>query len=118
MGASPLAVTDCLNFGNPEKPDVYYQLDRATAGMAEACRALNTPVISGNVSLYNESPAAAIDPTPTIGMLGLIDDPKHITTQYFKDAGDVIILLGDLGVLEKSWGNIFNDYIFEISRFH
>ena len=65
--------------------------------MAEACRAFNTPVTGGNVSLYNESPAGAIDPTPTVGMVGLIDDPKHITTQFFKQPGDVVILIGDLG---------------------
>jgi phosphoribosylformylglycinamidine synthase len=65
--------------------------------MAEACRAFNTPVTGGNVSLYNESPAGAIDPTPTVGMVGLIEDSKHITTQFFKQAGDVILLIGDLG---------------------
>jgi phosphoribosylformylglycinamidine synthase len=96
-GARPLAVTDNLNFGNPHKPENFWQLRRCVEGAAEACAFFNTPVTGGNVSLYNESPVAAIDPTPTIGMLGLIDDPAHITTQYFKDAGDVIILLGDLG---------------------
>ncbi len=96
-GARPLAVTDNLNFGNPHKPENFWQLRRCIEGAAEACAFFSTPVTGGNVSLYNESPVAAIDPTPTIGMLGLIDDPRHITTQWFKDTGDVIILLGDLG---------------------
>ena len=96
-GARPLAVTDCMNFGNPMKPEVFWQLQQCVEGASEACRAFNTPVTGGNVSLYNESPVAAVDPTPTIGMLGLIDDPKHITTQWFKDAGDVVLLLGELG---------------------
>ena len=96
-GARPLAVTDCMNFGNPMKPEVFWQLRQCVEGASEACRALNTPVTGGNVSLYNESPVAAVDPTPTIGMLGLIDNPQHITTQWFKDAGDVVLLLGELG---------------------
>jgi len=95
-GARPLAVTDCMNFGNPMKPEVFWQLRQCVEGASEACRVFNTPVTGGNVSLYNESPVAAVDPTPTIGMLGLIDDPKHITTQWFKDAGDVVLLLGEL----------------------
>jgi phosphoribosylformylglycinamidine synthase subunit PurL len=96
-GARPLAVTDNLNFGNPMKPENFWQLRRCVEGASEACVFFNTPVTGGNVSLYNESPVAAIDPTPTIGMLGLIDDPKHITTQWFKGAGAVVILLGELG---------------------
>jgi phosphoribosylformylglycinamidine (FGAM) synthase-like enzyme len=94
-GARPLAVTDCLNFGNPMKPEVFWQFRRCVEGISEACRAFGTPVTGGNVSFYNESPAGAIDPTPVIGMLGIVDDPKHITTQWFKDAGDVVILLGE-----------------------
>ena len=93
-GARPLAVTDCLNFGNPYKPENFWQLREAVEGVAEACRAFCTPVTGGNVSLYNESPAGVVDPTPTIGMVGLIDEEKHITTQWFKEAGDVIILVG------------------------
>ncbi len=96
-GARPLAVTDCLNFGNPYKPENFWQLREAVEGVAEACRALGTPVTGGNVSLYNESPAGVVDPTPTIGMVGLIDDEKHVTTQWFKEAGDVIILVGQIG---------------------
>ena len=93
-GAKPLAVTDNLNFGNPYKPENFWQLREAVEGIAEACRAFDTPVTGGNVSLYNESPAGVVDPTPTIAMVGLIDDEKHITTQWFKNAGDTIILIG------------------------
>ena len=93
-GAYPLAVTDCLNFGNPYKPENFWQLREAVEGIAEACRAFGTPVTGGNVSLYNESPAGVVDPTPTIAMVGLIDDEKHITTQWFKEPGDLIILVG------------------------
>jgi phosphoribosylformylglycinamidine synthase II len=96
-GAVPLAITDNLNFGNPYKPENFLQLREAVEGMAEACREFDTPVTGGNVSLYNESPAGAIDPTPTVGMVGLIEDAKHITTQFFKQAGDVILLVGVAG---------------------
>lgn len=95
-GAVPVAVTDNLNFGNPHKPENFLQLREAVEGMAEACRAFDTPVTGGNVSLYNESPVAAIDPTPTVGMAGLIADAKHITTSAFKAVGDVIFLLGNM----------------------
>ena len=93
-GARPLAVTDNLNFGNPYKPENFWQLREAVEGLAEACRAFGTPVTGGNVSLYNESQAGVIDPTPTVGMVGLIEKEEHITTQWFKAAGDVIILVG------------------------
>jgi len=96
-GARPLAVTDCLNFGNPYKPENFWQLREAVEGVAEACRMFGTPVTGGNVSLYNESPAGVVDPTPTVAMVGLIDDEKHITTQWFKNKGDVIILVGKIG---------------------
>ena len=89
-------MTDNLNFGNPYKPETFWQLREAVEGAAEACRAFGTPVTGGNVSLYNESPAGVVDPTPTIGMVGLIERPEHITTQWFKDEGDVIILLGNI----------------------
>jgi phosphoribosylformylglycinamidine synthase len=92
-GAHALAVTDCLNFANPEKPDNFWQFNRAVEGLAEACDQLGTPVISGNVSFYNETPNAAIYPTPTIGMLGLIDDAENRIGQGFKRADDVIYLL-------------------------
>lgn len=93
-GARPLAVTDNLNFGNPYKAENFWQLREAVEGIAEACRVFSTPVTGGNVSLYNESPAGVVDPTPTIGMVGLIDKEEHITTQWFKNEGDVIILVG------------------------
>jgi phosphoribosylformylglycinamidine synthase len=96
-GARPLAVTDNLNFGNPYKPENFWQLREAVEGIAQACRAFETPVTGGNVSLYNESPAGVVDPTPTIGMVGLIDEERHITTQWFKNADDVVILAGPAG---------------------
>ncbi len=93
-GAIPLAVTNCLNFGNPYKPEVYWQFAEAVAGMGEACRVFNTPVTGGNVSFYNESPTTSVFPTPVIGMLGLIEDIGDITTASFKEAGDAVLLLG------------------------
>jgi phosphoribosylformylglycinamidine synthase len=96
-GAVPLALTDNLNFGNPHKPENFLQIREAVEGMAEACRKFDTPVTGGNVSLYNESPAGAIDPTPTVGMVGIVEDAKHITTQFFKEVGDAIILVGEPG---------------------
>lgn len=94
-GAEPLAITDNLNFGSPEKPDIFWQMERSVDGMAEACRELETPVIGGNVSLYNENAQGAIYPTPVVGMVGLVHDTDHITTQGFKAEGDVVFLLGD-----------------------
>jgi len=93
-GGRPLAVTNCLNFGNPYKPEVYNCFAEAVGGMGEACRVFETPVTGGNVSFYNEDPERAVFPTPTIGMVGLIEHTDHITTQWFKDEGDVIMLLG------------------------
>ncbi len=94
-GGVPLGVTNCLNFGNPYKPEVYWQFAQAISGMGEACRHFDTPVTGGNVSFYNESPETAVYPTPVIGMVGLVEDLKHITTSFFKDEGDVIYLLGE-----------------------
>ncbi|CEG29504.1 phosphoribosylformylglycinamidine synthase subunit PurL [Bacillus sp. B-jedd] len=94
-GAEPLAITDNLNFGSPEKPDIFWQMEKAADGISEACRVLNAPVIGGNVSLYNETNGKAIYPTPVIGMVGLITDTSHITTQEFKQASDLIYLLGE-----------------------
>jgi phosphoribosylformylglycinamidine synthase II len=96
-GAIPLAVTDNLNFGNPYRPENFWQLREAVEGLAEACSKFGTPVTGGNVSLYNESPAGAIDPTPTVGMVGLIDREEWITRQSFREAGDRVLLLGPLG---------------------
>lgn len=93
-GAIPLGTTDNLNFGNPHHPELFYQLKESVRGLAEACAAFDAPVTGGNVSLYNQNPHGAIDPTPTIGIVGLIEDKKHITTQWFKNEGDVILLLG------------------------
>jgi phosphoribosylformylglycinamidine synthase II len=103
-GARLLAVTDNLNFANPHNPELFWQLRESVEGLAEGCREFGTPVTGGNVSLYNQSPAGPIDPTPTVGMVGLIDDAKHITTQAFKSAGDVIILAGP--VLDPAAGDL------------
>ncbi len=94
VGATPLAVTDCLNFASPEKPEGFWQFERAVAGLADACEAFGTPVISGNVSLYNETPEGAIHPTPTVGMVGLLPDADKRVTQGFQNEGDYIYLLG------------------------
>ncbi len=94
VGAEPLALTDCLNFGNPERPDIYYQLERCIAGMAEACREFAVPVVSGNVSLYNESQGAAIFPTPIVGGLGLLEDAGRHCRAGFPGAGLTVALLG------------------------
>ncbi|MDA8387511.1 MAG: phosphoribosylformylglycinamidine synthase subunit PurL [Nitrospiraceae bacterium] len=93
-GAVPRAVTDNLNFGNPEKPEVMWQFVNAVKGIGEACRALETPVVSGNVSFYNETKGTAIHPTPTIGMVGILDDVRRHLTQAFKFEGDIVLLLG------------------------
>ncbi|AMM91503.1 phosphoribosylformylglycinamidine synthase [Peribacillus simplex] len=97
-GAEPLAITDCLNFGNPEKPEIFWQLEKAADGMSEACRSLSTPVIGGNVSLYNETNGEAIYPTPVVGMVGLVSDLQHITTQSFKNESDLIYVVGEAKV--------------------
>ncbi|MBJ7620108.1 phosphoribosylformylglycinamidine synthase subunit PurL [Weissella confusa] len=93
-GAQPIGITDCLNFGNPDDPEIYYELAQSVAGINQMAKQLNTPVISGNVSLYNETDGQAIFPTPMIGMVGLHEDVKMITTISFKNAGDVIYVLG------------------------
>jgi phosphoribosylformylglycinamidine synthase subunit PurL len=93
-GATPIGVTDCLNFGNPEKPAVMWQFTEAVRGIRDACVALDVPVVSGNVSFYNETDGKPIPPTPTIAMVGLLDHIEHHTTQGFKADGDVIVLLG------------------------
>ncbi|MCH7938696.1 MAG: phosphoribosylformylglycinamidine synthase subunit PurL [Candidatus Marinimicrobia bacterium] len=95
-GAQPVAITNCLNFGNPNDPEIYFQFQEAVAGIGEACRYLNTPVTGGNVSFYNESPEGAVYPTPVVGMLGLIEDLAHITRPAFRQEGDFIVVLGSL----------------------
>jgi phosphoribosylformylglycinamidine synthase len=99
VGAQPVAVTDCLNFGNPERPEVYYQMQQVIEGMAVACQVLGTPVISGNVSLYNETGEQAVYPTPVIGMLGLLEDVSKHCGPGFSAEGDEVFLLG--AVLEQ-----------------
>jgi phosphoribosylformylglycinamidine synthase len=93
-GAVPLGITDCLNFGNPDRPEVFFQFREACRGIAEACRAFDTPVTGGNVSLYNESPTGAIDPTPTVGMVGLLRDLSARVPSHFQAPGDPIVLAG------------------------
>jgi phosphoribosylformylglycinamidine synthase II len=93
-GGTPLAITNCLNFGNPEKPEIMYQFAEATAGMSEACLALNTPVVSGNVSLYNESRGKDIFPTPVIGAVGVVEDERYVTPSSFQQTGSAVILVG------------------------
>jgi phosphoribosylformylglycinamidine synthase len=95
VGGRPMAITNCLNFGNPTRPEVYYQLREAIAGIGEACRVLGTPVTGGNVSLYNENPGGAIHPTPVIGMVGLLDSLDRATGSAFTEPGDAIVLLGE-----------------------
>jgi len=94
-GGEPLGVTNCLNFGNPYDPEVYYQFVKAVTGMGDACRKFNTPVTGGNVSFYNQNPEGPVYPTPTIGMVGVIENMENRMTMNFKDAGDVILLIGE-----------------------
>lgn len=107
-GATPVAITNCLNFGNPYDPEVYWQFKEAVAGIGDACRALDTPVTGGNVSFYNESPDAAVLPTPVIGMLGVLSDAEKAVPSTFQNAGDLILLLGtELGEIGGS------EYLFQ-----
>ena len=94
-GARPLGITDCLNFGSPERPSVFYQFKESCRGIADACRALDTPVTGGNVSFYNESPAGAVDPTPVVGMLGLLPRADRAVPSHARAAGDVVFVLGE-----------------------
>jgi phosphoribosylformylglycinamidine synthase len=96
-GAVPQALTDCLNFGNPERPEVMWQFSESVDGIAEACRALEIPVVSGNVSFYNETEGKGIHPTPVIGMVGIIDDVRVATQIFFQREGDLVVLLGENG---------------------
>jgi len=98
-GATPLGATDNLNFGNPHNPEIFYQLRKSVEGLAEACRVFNAPVTGGNVSLYNQNPNGPIDPTPTVALVGQIEKREHITTQWFKQAGDAVLLLGGVADL-------------------
>ena len=94
-GGVPIAATNCLNFGNPERPEIMWQLVEAVEGIADACRALDIPITGGNVSLYNETDGKAIYPTPIIGVVGLIDDASRVLTRAFRGSGDAVILLGE-----------------------
>src|SRR5207302_850632 len=120
VGAQPIAITNCLNFASPERPEVMWSFSEIIDGMAEACKAFNTPVVSGNVSFYNETEGRGVLPTPVIGMIGLIDDVKRVIQPGFKNPGDFIALLGatrdDLSISEyavvvegKSTEQLFND---------
>jgi phosphoribosylformylglycinamidine synthase len=93
-GAMPLGITDCLNFGNPEKPEVFFQFREACRGISDACRAFDTPVTGGNVSFYNESPTGAVDPTPTVGMVGLLERIEDRVPSHFAQPGDAVVILG------------------------
>jgi len=118
-GAEPLALTDNLNFGNPHNPENFYMLQQAVDGLAEGCRAFDIPVTGGNVSLYNQSPAGPIDPTPTVGIVGLIADAKHITPSHFQNHGDAILLLGgpaDGGFGEELGASLYLREIHEVKR--
>ena len=95
-GATPIGTTDNLNFGNPHNPELFWQLKESVRGLAEGCTAFDAPVTGGNVSLYNQNPDGAIDPTPTVAMAGLVEEERHVTTQWFKEEGDAVILLGEL----------------------
>jgi phosphoribosylformylglycinamidine (FGAM) synthase-like enzyme len=106
VGAQPIAITNCLNFASPERPEVMWSFSEVVDGIAEACRAFDTPVVSGNVSFYNETEGQGVLPTPVIGMLGLIEDVKRVIQPGFKNAGDFIALLGatrdDLSISEHA----------------
>jgi phosphoribosylformylglycinamidine (FGAM) synthase-like enzyme len=108
-GATPVAITNCLNFASPERPEVMWQFAESIRGMADACRALDTPVTGGNVSFYNESPDSAIWPTPIVGMLGVIEDFRLLVGPGFRGAGDVVYLIGE--TLPELGGSEFADVV-------
>ena len=105
-GAVPIGTTDNLNFGNPHNPELFWQLKESVRGLAEGCEVFNAPVTGGNVSLYNQNPAGAIDPTPTVAMAGLIENPAHITTQWFKEENQTLILLGSAVAEDDALGGL------------
>lgn len=111
-GAEPLAITDCLNFGNPEKPEIFWQFRKVVEGMSEAARFLDIPVVSGNVSFYNETNGQAVDPTPVVGMVGLLEDINYHCTPWLKKEGDLIVLLGDPQTEDISLGG--SEYLYQI----
>ena len=111
VGARPLAITNCLNFGNPQRPEIYYQLEWCIRGMARACRILGIPVVSGNVSLYNETQGTAIYPTPIVGAMGLLDDARQHATSQFKFPGDLVVLVGAARVRSRSADLAGSEYL-------
>ncbi len=110
-GATPIALTDCLNFGSPDDPEVYYQLEWAVRGMAAACRALETPIVSGNVSLYNNTRGQAIYPTPIVGALGLLEDISKRCSSAFQEPGDTVALLGASGLRGRASDLAGSEYL-------
>ncbi|HKY07571.1 MAG TPA: phosphoribosylformylglycinamidine synthase subunit PurL [Candidatus Binatia bacterium] len=114
VGARPLGLTDCLNFGSPENPDVMWQFAQVIQGMRDACTALGVPVVSGNVSFYNETDGTPIYPTPTIGMVGLIENVERTVTPWFKAAGDIVVLLGR--TREELGGSEYLKYVHGLTR--
>ncbi len=113
-GAEPIGLTNCLNFGNPEKPEIMWQFEQGVFGIAEACKFLEIPVVSGNVSLYNETKGTAIHPTPTVAVVGLIENVDQVMTQWFKNEGDCIALLGL--TMEELAGSEYLNVIFDETR--
>ena len=117
VGARAIAVTDCLNFGNPEKPEVYYQLEQCIKGMTEACNTFGIPVISGNVSLYNESMNESIYPTPVAGVLGLLEDVSLACRMGFQEPGDEVLLLGTATIRRRTgWKRVPGGYARDCCR--
>jgi len=113
-GATPLALTDCLNFGNPEKPEIMWQFDQCIKGMSQACRVLDIPVVSGNVSFYNETFGSPIYPTPTVGMVGFLDDCRKHCDQWFKEEGDIILLMGE--TMEELGGSEYLSIVHKLEK--
>ena len=111
VGAEPVALTDCLNFGNPERPEIYHQLEHCIRGMAEACRALNLPVVSGNVSLYNETRGDAIFPTPIVGALGLTQNVERRASSAFQQPGDLVVLIGASAIYGRNEALAGSEYL-------
>ncbi len=109
-GARPLGITDCLNFGNPENPNIMWQLKEAVEGISEAAKYFSTPVVSGNVSLYNETDGVSINPTPVIGMVGLLDNISNLVPQYFQSEGDTVFIAGE--TFEEMGGSLYGAFLF------
>ena len=113
-GARPLALTDCLNFGDPYNPEVFWQFKKSVEGIPAACKKLDIPVVSGNVSFHNESPSGSVDPTPAIGMIGLIDEVDKFISAHFKDEGDVVLLIGE--TLEELGGSQYLKIVHNLKK--